>query len=351
MNENASNWTLDLEQLLAPITTEKPAGQSLRYEGTYDQIQEARREDDASLPQGIWQAPLKQADWQLVADLCYDALQNRSKDLQLAAWLLEAWIHQYGCRGSHQGILLMTGLCEAFWEHIYPELDKEGMERRLGPIMWVNEKLAIALKMVTLTASGSTDSEEYRWIDWEVAALGRHGSDEDEMPTLAEIRRGTMLTSKAFYVSLYAELSDTLDAIVEFERQLDAFGGNGPYLHEFRSVTQEIQQWVSSVIAERDSEEIPIDAEIDGQETDVQLSEAAEKGDFGHGLIRGRSDAYRQLSEIADYLAAIEPHSPTPHLIRRAVSWGSMTMTELFDDLVQNESDLRAIYALLGINR
>jgi hypothetical protein len=28
-----------------------------------------------------------------------------------------------------------------------------------------------------------------------------------------------------------------------------------------------------------------------------------------------------------------------------------MTMTELFDDLVQNESDLRAIYALLGINR
>jgi len=108
---------------------------------------------------------------------------------------------------------------------------------------------------------------------------------------------------------------------------------------------------VSSVIAERESEEMPEDPETDRQETDAQLPEAAEKRNFGHGLIRGRSDAYKQLSEIADYLAAIEPHSPTPHLIRRAVSWGGMTMTELFDDLVQNESDLRAIYALLGINR
>lgn len=351
MNENAGDWTVDLEQLLAPITTERPAGESLRYEGTYDQIQEARREDNASLPQGIWQTPLKQADWDLVAKLCYDALETKSKDLQLAAWLLEAWIHQYGCRGAHQGILLMAGLCEAFWDDLYPELDKEGMESRLGPVMWVNEKLSIALKMVPLTASGGTDSEEYRWIDWEVAALGRQSSEGEETPTLAEIRRGTMLTSKAFYVSLYAEFSDSLDAIVELERQLDALGGSGPYLHEFRFVTQEVQQWVSSVIAERESEEMLEDPETDRQETDAQLPEAAEKRNFGHGLIRGRSDAYKQLSEIADYLAAIEPHSPTPHLIRRAVSWGGMTMTELFDDLVQNESDLRAIYALLGINR
>ncbi|HAA76388.1 TPA: type VI secretion system protein TssA [Candidatus Latescibacteria bacterium] len=351
MNENSDGWTVDLERLLAPITAENPAGESLRYEGTYDQIQEARRQDDASLPQGVWETPLKQADWDLVAEICYGALETRSKDLQLAAWLLEAWIHQHGYRGVHQGIMLMVGLCEAFWDDLFPELDEEGMERRLGPVEWVNEKLSIALKMVTVT-SGGGDRDAYFWADWEIAATGSQTQDDTEAPTLAEIRRDTMLTPQAFYVSLYAELSDSLNAIVELERQLEGAGGSGPYLYEFRSVTQEIQQWVSSILVEREDEEMPDEPETtEGQEADATALESTEKGTFGRGLIRGRTEAYQQLSEIADYLAAIEPHSPTPFLIRRAVSWGGMTMTELFEDLVQNESDLRAIYTLLGINR
>jgi type VI secretion system protein ImpA len=45
---------LDLEALLVPIPGDHAAGGSLRYEGTYDRIQEARRADD-DLPQGAWQ--------------------------------------------------------------------------------------------------------------------------------------------------------------------------------------------------------------------------------------------------------------------------------------------------------
>ena len=117
-------------------------------------------------------------------------------------------------------------------------------------------------------------------------------------------------------------------------------------------VAQEIQQWVSSILVERDDDdegEIPEGPEED-LPTEGDLPEGAEKGTFGRGLIRGRTEAYQQLSEIADYLAVIEPHSPTPFLIRRAVSWGGMTMTELLEDLVRNESDLRAIYDLLGVD-
>ena len=37
---------LDFTTLLNPIDGENPSGQSLRYDGTYDQIKEARREDE-----------------------------------------------------------------------------------------------------------------------------------------------------------------------------------------------------------------------------------------------------------------------------------------------------------------
>ena len=348
MNEDAGDWIIDLERLLMPITAEQPAGESLRYEGTYDRVTEARREDDATLPQGIWQANLKRADWETVAELSQDALETRSKDLQLAAWLLEAWIHQHGFRGASQGLQLLVGLCEAFWEDLYPELDDEGTERRLGPLVWVNEKLSLALKLVPVTRPESAEEEPRHWADWEAAAGPGAGG---EGLTMAQMRRDIMLTPKPFYTSLYGNLSDTLNAIVELERLLEEKAGAGPYLFEFRGIVQDIQQWVSSILVEREEDRSLSDQDGEDQGDDLNLPEGTEKGRFGRGLIRGRTEAYQQLSEIADYLSTIEPHSPTPYLIRRAVSWGGMTMTELFEDLVQNESDLRAIYALLGINR
>ncbi|HZZ40294.1 MAG TPA: type VI secretion system ImpA family N-terminal domain-containing protein, partial [Acidobacteriaceae bacterium] len=105
----------DLNHLMAPISAEHPCGEWLRYQGTYDQVREMRREDDAGLPQGVWQSELKRADWGAVETLCAEALVHRSKDLQLAAWLLEAWIQMDSFAGASRGIELMRRLCADFW--------------------------------------------------------------------------------------------------------------------------------------------------------------------------------------------------------------------------------------------
>jgi type VI secretion system protein ImpA len=53
---------IDVEELLQPIPGDNPAGESLRYQGTYDRIADARREDDPILSQGIYKSNLKRAD-------------------------------------------------------------------------------------------------------------------------------------------------------------------------------------------------------------------------------------------------------------------------------------------------
>src|ERR1700722_6866094 len=73
-------FQFDIEKLLSPISAEHPAGESLRYDGTYDKVRDARREDDASLPQGVWKTELRKADWHVVESLCTEALETRSKD-------------------------------------------------------------------------------------------------------------------------------------------------------------------------------------------------------------------------------------------------------------------------------
>jgi type VI secretion system protein ImpA len=65
------------------------------------------------------------------------------------------------------------------------------------------------------------------------------------------------------------------------------------------------------------------------------------------GSIASRSHAYRLLEEIADYLAQHEPHSPTPYLLRRAISWGSMPLAELMRDILRDEGDVGRYLALL----
>jgi type VI secretion system protein ImpA len=54
------------------------------------------------------------------------------------------------------------------------------------------------------------------------------------------------------------------------------------------------------------------------------------------------------LTIAAEYLEASEPHSPVPHLVRRAVAWGQLSLPDLMMEFQRNGWDLAALYRLLG---
>lgn len=67
--------------------------------------------------------------------------------------------------------------------------------------------------------------------------------------------------------------------------------------------------------------------------------------------VQSREEAYQALEALAEYLGQIEPHSPTPYLIRRAVNWGRMPLPELMQEILREEGDLNRMTTLLGLNR
>src|SRR5690349_10419800 len=99
------------DDLLTPIAGDVPSGANLRYDPVFDKLKEARREEDDA-PQGDWQRERKVADYKLVVKLASETLASRTKDLQLAAWLTEALLHQEGFSGLRQGLDLLRGLIE-----------------------------------------------------------------------------------------------------------------------------------------------------------------------------------------------------------------------------------------------
>lgn len=353
MRDESADWPIDLESFWLPITPEQPAGEWLRYDDVYDHIREARREDDARLAQGVWRSEIKRASWQTVSTIGADTLVRRTKDLQIAVWLLEAWIHMHGLSGAAAGLHLLSGLCRRFWPSLYPELTGD-LEARTTPLRWMNERLTLQLKCIPLTHPPAGGPPPCCLQDWEhlmrleQLAQQRPQAHDDtgngQHLTRDQLHESVMQTPSGFAESLKLALLNCLEAFDELNDTLQrCCGEQAPGLHQFRGALTEIQRVVQLAYPVQVPETPPAPA----------AAAPIQKGgtrSAGREPVGGRQEAYRQLSEIADYLMTIEPHSPTPYLIRRAVRWGSMPLHDLLQELVNSSSDLQAIYCLLGMN-
>src|SRR5215510_4572310 len=168
----ASSQVLDIEALLLPIPGENPAGEDLIHEGTYDAIRKARQEgrDRDALEPGV-----KTADWAAVIATATEALTAKSKDLQIAVWLVEALVKRHGFPGLRDGLCCLWELQQQFWTSLYPTVINGDLEDRIRLLEWLNRDLPLSIRQVPLTRS--RDGEHYSWLRWEesrtVDNLGR----------------------------------------------------------------------------------------------------------------------------------------------------------------------------------
>jgi len=353
----AAAFTFDVQSLLSPIPGQNPVGENLRYEGMYDRITAARREDDASLEQGIWQKSPRRADWTTVSDICTSALGKRSKDLQIAAWLLESWIHLHGFPGAREGLSVLNGLSRKFWDGMYPDLADP--EHRAAPIYWINEKLSLQLKFVPVTEPPEApNTPTYCWADWESA--NHHEQQRRQHPALKGLENGItpaafqqalVLSSTSFLSALFDDLNSTIGFARDLEDFLDSkYEKNGPTIRTFRSVLEDIRQMAGGVLNQPQSiqDGMPAEESVDLNAAGYGLASEIPSSPT-EGPIRSRAEAYRCLAEAADFLLRAEPHSPTPYLVKRAISWGNMPLGELLPEIIRNENTLGEVVKLLDL--
>jgi type VI secretion system protein ImpA len=347
-----------LDQLLQPIPGPQPCGESLRYEGAYDQIGAARRQDDAYLSQGVWKSPVKKADWEAVENLCVDLLRTRTKDLQIAAWLVEAWLHLDRFAGIREGLDLIHELVVRFWDGLHPQIVDGDLDFRTAPITWMNEKVSIQVKLLSITAPDSDDAPAYCWSDWENAcrtevpdpSLRSAASAANHPPklTLAEFQRSQTFTPTGYFVELAADVESALESCAHLEAELDRrCGDQAPSLRQFFGVLEAIHAFVSSILHQRQPEAQP--GLLPGEPRAPEEEPLADGMPAASGVISSRDEAYRRLAEAADYLCRTEPHSPAPYLVKRAIQWGSLSLPELLPELVRNQSELAELFRLLQL--
>lgn len=244
---------LSFQQLIAPIDASAPAGHSLRHTPVYAAIAQARQHDDASLPMGGWESDLKRADWPRVASLAAQALAHNSKDLQLAAWLLQAQLERTGFDALAPGLELMRQLCTHYWDTLHPVLPDGDVEQRANIFRWMNEKLLPSIRLLSLTQGGRTG--DFSWADWEQA---RHkqalkaAAGAQEGPDTAQFLAVLRGTPAPFHHAL----QDSIDAALARLQALDAslaqcFGTEAHSLQTLTALLHGIQALLAAELRAR----------------------------------------------------------------------------------------------------
>lgn len=372
--ETAPDFAAQFEALLAPLPQESGggAGVALRYTPVYQRIREARHEDDTTLPMGEWERPLAKADWQTVAALCGEALAARSKDFQLAAWLCEAWTRLHGLAGFVAGTRLLIALVERYWDTAWPQIEAGDIDARIAPFAWMNDAFALLLTLhVPLLHIEERDPPAVSLDEWQRATTTVYADDEMDgamagamggpLTRAVLARHASRGGNAATLTALHRQAQQAIDAWRDFTCALDErLGYDAPSLARVAHALLQLERVAPGLLGERvvareeasggvlslpeAAEPSPVHIRAQAQSVHATCATSATSA---AGEIANREQAYQQLQAVADYLAQHEPHSPTPYLLRRAVSWGHMSLAELMREIIREEGDFTRYIALL----
>lgn len=343
---------VSVERLLVPFDdSDRPCGDFLKFTDVYSDIEKARLADDTSTPTGEWQHEKNTSNWDDVIELSVSALSRKTKDLQIAIWLVEAQLNKFGFAAIAPGFYFLHHFTARFWQHLHPEIADpvQDLPYRTNLIIWLNTKLNPTIKQLPITKTRSEHT--YTWEDWERAAQFEHlNADQkkelgDDLIQISTLVSAVISTPMDFYETLFAELKSAIAAIKAYSAYFDELlADQSPPLNSIQGVLSMLYDTLHSHVKRRMSE-TSTDESVTIDDVPVQNSVPT----TASGPIRNREEAYARLAEAADYLCMDDPHSPVPYLIYKAIEWGQLNTAELYQELfVQYQGQLN-IFDILGL--
>jgi type VI secretion system ImpA family protein len=362
------------EHLAQPLDGSEPAGSWLRYDRVYDEIKEARSADEEYLPVGIWERDVKRADWDTVAARSFEALSQRTKDLQFAAWLTEGLTHLHGLAGLAKGLSVTAELADNLWTTLYPHIDDEdGAEPRLLVIEWLDRQLPSALDEVQLTAPHTRLVEMFTFGDWrelerreeervrEGDKSRRERAQEANGTARGELRSSISLTPAEHFVRMENDLADVHAAMDRLKTVFDSACGPGSV--RMKRLSQSLDR-LAKYHREAREQHVEEAQRREAEGGDAQTApEGAGQAPPANGeqsytavdlitavrSVGDRERAYAVLEAVAARLAELDPHSPAPYLAQRAASFRDQTFADLVMHFVDDERMRQHIFRLLGV--
>lgn len=345
--------TLPIDALLAPIPGDDPRGEDLWRAEIKDKFDEARKEvvlfDKGAFTtaRGRVETPGK---WPLIIREAQDYLTGRTKDLYVVARLVEAQLRHRDTQRNYKpldgladGLCLARRLIEEAWDRLYPAVEDGDVEVRATPVSWLGDderpsSLPLLLRSVPLVG-------DYWYVDFNPSSLAA-GAAIDK--AAEERRKAAGVAAGAAGAKHWGPVAASLGRILEEVRLLDdalvaRMGADlAPSLRGLRNAANDCLDLARGYLPKLDAapaEAAPAQDAPPGAAPTAAATPAAPT----------RADLYQRLADTAARLQAIEPHSPIPYLVQRAVELGGMPFPQLMKALIADAKVLDELNRGLGI--
>ena len=323
---------LEVDKLLAAISDAAPSGPNLEYDPLFASIEKATQ-GKPERRMGDTVIAAEEPDWREVRSKSIE-LFSRTKDLRLGVFLTKALLHTEGFLGLGDGLALLHGFVDLYWESVHPQLDPED---GLDPTMRINTLVSLchadgmlrAVREAPLVRTRLNVTFCLRDI---LIATGKLPvpSGASAPPDIASI-------NAAFDDCDLDQLQTTADAIGKSIAHVEGIeslvtekvgAARAASFAELAGLLKSGQRTLAERLARRG---VVVEG-VQNESADTASSPGAMGRPFT-GDITTRDDAIRVLEKVCDYFAQHEPSSPVPILLRRAKRLVSKNFMEIVRDL------------------
>lgn len=362
--------TIDIETLLAPVSDEAPAGVDPRASDSanslYYQVKDARnaaRSEERAMVEVDGAATPE--EWNTVVSAAGELLTREGKDFEVASWLVEALVRTDGLAGLRDGLKVITGIAENYWEGSFPELDEDGIEGKLVAVAGLSGAgapgtLAQPLRLLPLThgtlASYSLwsyeQASELQKIADEERRLARIDAGAVNMEQFMQSVAETPASEFALAVSLVEECGQEL---ARMSTAFDAVAGSeAPPISGLRDLIEQIgssiRYFAADKLASVASELPPDDAMEETSAAEAEGDDDAAPTPVSRvGGYSSRDEALADLMRLAVYFRKTEPHSPISYTLEEAVRRARMPLPELLAELADDPAYVQHMLLAAGI--
>jgi type VI secretion system protein ImpA len=330
---------LDIENLLSNVSAEAPCGQDLSYDPSFLALEDmVRAKSPGGVVAGVEEAA-QEPNWREVLEKSLELLR-RSKDLRIATYLTLALLRTEGVGGLNDGLSLLHGLLERFWDHVYPKLDPEDnydpLERMnilqsLSPTsvseqdpMKFKQRLA-EVPLCNSARMGKFCLRDIQVAKGEITVAGGEAAKAPDLGVIDAAFQDTT-TDDLLATSEATEKAINNTAAITTAFSKHATAGQTPDLTGFQAVLGNIHKSVREYLAKRGYGAATEEAAAVGGEAGAR--QVARSGE-----IQSADDALLAMEKVCQYFERHEPSSPVPLLLRRAQRLVAKNFLEVIKDV------------------
>lgn len=312
---------MELDRFLAEVAEAPPTGVDL----------DAAGEIIALDMQAKWGDAQAQPDWRALQAASLAALEQ-SRDLRPAAFLTASLLHTEGVGAFCDGVTLLRGLTEAFWDDLYPRPDEDGdVTERANALFNLTNFHKVLKPLRTTPLVEDRAAGRFSLLEVEIAE-GRAEPPEDyegDPPQSALVEAAFKAADPAVLQALEgatARAMHDLEAIEALFRERSG-ATEAPDMARLRDGLRKINAAIGARAP----------AASAGASTPAPTADTPGPGGAVapalNGEIRNRQDAIGAMERIAQYFRAHEPSSPVPLLMERSKRLVDMDFLAILQDV------------------